>query len=94
MTDERRTDRTTAQMLEAPKGAYYVWYCAALSYPKQLAKHLGRADLKIVSPSFFGHKGRGSGLKTKIIIDHGCVLSISNLTTIARCNTLVDHVLS
>lgn len=88
MPDERQSGRTSAQMKKAPRGAYYVWPNKALNYPRALAKHLKRTDLKIVSPLFFGYKGRGAGLKVKIIIDHNCLLSVSQAADIARCNLL------
>jgi hypothetical protein len=88
MTEERRTGRTTQQMLNAPRGAYYVWETPALSYAKQLAEYLKRTDLKIVSAGFFSYKGRGAGLKAKIIIDHGCVLTVSAAAAIGKHNLL------
>lgn len=84
MTDDRRSGRTTRQMLEAPKGAYYVWPHKATSYAKQLAEHLGRKDLTIVHPAFFGYKGRGKGMRVKIVIDHECVLTVTQMAAIDR----------
>lgn len=45
----RQTGVTTRQMMEAPKGAIYVWINSHLDYPRRLADHIGRRDLVIVS---------------------------------------------
>ncbi len=88
MMDKKGT--TSQQMRDAPRGAHYVWISKALAYPRALAKHLGREDLIIVSPNFFAYKARGHGLRVKIIIDHGCVLPVTQAATIRTCNTLVS----
>jgi hypothetical protein len=90
MTDQP-TGRTTKQMLEAPRRAFYVWYSSAKAYPNALAKHLGREDLTIVAPAFFGYKGRGRGLKVNIVVDHACVLTVSQASEIMRCNLLKEE---
>ena len=66
---DRQTKRTTKQMIEAPLDACFVWCNDRLSYPRNLAQHLGRSDLTIISPeqdrpSF--HSGRG----WKVVRDH------------------------
>ncbi len=45
---ERGTGTTTRQMQEAPQGSVFVWCGRYLSYPKDLARNLGREDLNIV----------------------------------------------
>lgn len=75
-------------MKAAPRNAFYVWENRALFVPNKIAKEVGRSDLKIVSPGFFGRKGRGYGLKAQIIVDPNCVLTVSKLCDIDRCNTL------
>jgi hypothetical protein len=65
----RGTGRTTRQMLDAPKGALYVWCNKHLDYPRALARHLGRADLVVVSPSY-ERRGYSSAL---VILDHAGV---------------------
>jgi hypothetical protein len=44
--------RTTRQIHEAPKGAFYVWVNSDSYYPRMLARALGREDLMIVGPSW------------------------------------------
>lgn len=75
MTD-RGTGRTTAQMLAAAKGAYFVW-CngTSLGYAKALADFLGRADLHIVS-SVWAFQERGlhlRGVCQQVIVDHAFI---------------------
>jgi hypothetical protein len=82
---------TSTQMKAAPKGAYYVWHSATKAYPKALAAHLGRKDLNIVAAAFFGYKGRGRGMKAKIVIDHRCELTKTQVLDIHRCNLLRDE---
>lgn len=48
----RGSGKTTRAMLKAPKGSVFVWVNHHLDYPKLLARHLGRDDLKIVSPEW------------------------------------------
>lgn len=46
----RQTGRTMRQMKDAPRGAVFVWCNAHLSYPRRLAKAIGRDDLLVVVP--------------------------------------------
>jgi hypothetical protein len=48
----RQSGKTTRAMLDAPRDAVFVWCNHHLDYPKRLAHHLGREDLKIVSPEW------------------------------------------
>lgn len=50
----RDSGTTTKQLLEAPENSIYVWVNGKVDYPKRLAAHLGRDDIKIVPPSFIG----------------------------------------
>lgn len=86
MTDN--LTKTKEAMKAAPRGAFYVWPDRALFAPNQIAKDVSRSDLTIVSPNFFGRKGRGYGLRAKIVIDPNCVLSVAKLMAIDRCNIL------
>lgn len=90
MTTQRRTGITTRQMQQAPKGAYYVWTDSVMDYARALAAHLGRNDLTIVDPIFFAYReGRGKRrLRVPIVIDHACILTISQAAAIGRHNTL------
>lgn len=65
----RRTGRTTAAMLAAPRGAIYVWCNGHLGYPRDLAKKLGRDDLQIVGPDYV-IQYRFAGLKVPVATDH------------------------
>lgn len=48
----RQTGITTRQMQALPIGALFVWCINSLHYPTKLAQSIGRADLKIVTPSW------------------------------------------
>lgn len=87
-----KSGRTTKQMLEAPKDAYFVWQTKAFAYPRALARHLKRDDLTIVNPGFFGYRARNGKrlLKVPIIVDHACVLTVSEAANIMKCNTLEE----
>ena len=67
---KRRTGLTTNQMLKAPIGAIYVWVNSDLYYPKNLARDLGRQDLKIVSQSWLTSRNCIGRRVTGLVIDH------------------------
>ena len=50
VTSGRQCGKTTKAILSAPKGAYFVWVNSWTKYPRDLARSLGRDDLKFVSP--------------------------------------------
>lgn len=54
--DGRGSGKTTAAMLASSPGAIFVWVNHHLDYPTRLAKHLGRDDLRIVSPDWIAGK--------------------------------------
>jgi hypothetical protein len=66
----RQSGRTARAMADCPKGAVYVWYNHHLDYPKQLAKFLGREDLKIVSPSWLSAENVTGKTFTGVRCDH------------------------
>jgi hypothetical protein len=71
----RRVGNTTRQMEDAPKGAIFVWVNHHLDYPKQLAREIGRVDLKIVSPEWIeDRRWRGVEL-SGIVLDHAAPLT-------------------
>ena len=73
----KRGDGTTSrQMLGAPVGAVFVGASSDLLYAKELARHLGRGDLRIVSPSWLEHSWRGVSLKG-LVVDHAAELTES-----------------
>jgi hypothetical protein len=63
-------------MVEAAKGAVFVWVNSHFNYPRALAKRIGREDLVIVSPSFLDddHRWRGR-VFTGIVVDHAAFLN-------------------
>ena len=65
---------TTRQMQAATRGAVFVWGNSQIGYPKGLAKHIGREDLKIVSPSWLEDRWRGLKL-TGVMVDHAATLT-------------------
>ncbi len=88
MTDN--LERTKKAMLGAPRGAYYVWPDKAIGFPRALAEEIGRSDLTIVTANFFDRKGRGYGMKVKIVTDPNHAWTVSQLCVIDRCNTLKE----
>jgi hypothetical protein len=74
MDEERGTGRTTRQILKAPQGALYIWVNSNLFYPKMLAHHLGRQDIKFASPRSLRMRELQGRRRSQIIIDHAAVL--------------------
>lgn len=64
----RGSGRTTRQMRDAPTGAIYIWCNQHFIYPKNLAREIGRSDLKIISPGQAETYIRG--VRRPIVIDH------------------------
>ncbi len=79
MSDTQPTGKTTGQMQRAPQDALYVWHCADLAYPTELAAHLGRNDLRIVPPSHFGN-GHWQQIRQRVVIDHYTVTFVRNIS--------------
>lgn len=48
----RQAGHTSHQMRTAPKKALYVWCTGAVTYPKELARFLGREDLRVVPSTY------------------------------------------
>jgi hypothetical protein len=84
----RGTGRTSQQMLNAPPGAWYmVPDLSAATYFRELAKHVGRDDLKIISPIYLDFDYyRLKGRKVEVIIDHGTLRSLCSSRTAALHN--------
>lgn len=75
---------STQQMLKAPQNAIYIWPSrTSLCYAKDLARHLGRHDLKIESVWYLDmpHRFRGTRGIT-VILDH----AVQGLSTNAARN--------
>lgn len=72
---------TTTQMKEAPYGAVYIWRTKALSYPRKLAKSLGREDLKIIAAAHLCNIHRRGDFKVRmsgVIIDHAAMYTFNS----------------
>lgn len=69
------TGRTTQQMKEAPRGALFIWCGNQTHYPRALARHLGREDLKIVTLDYLTHGGAESRPWPGVVLDHAAQLS-------------------
>lgn len=62
-------------MQDAKYGAIYIWCNGVLSYPKDLARHLGRDDLKIYSPSVLEDDRLRGIVAPEIVVDHAARLT-------------------
>ncbi len=74
MAEDRGTGATTRQMRAAPQGALFVWVNSNLSYPRNLAADIGRADLRIVSPEGLQPSLYGRRFPA-VVIDHAARLN-------------------
>jgi hypothetical protein len=61
--------KTTQQLIDAPRGATFVWCTNNLAYVRALAKHLGRMDLVLVGKSELVQV-LCSGRRGLIVVDH------------------------
>ena len=76
----RGTGHTTAQLRAAPENALFVWHVDDTCYPKELAKKIGRTDLKIVGPSYVnGNNWMGLSL-SGVVVDHYAAEVLSDKT--------------
>lgn len=75
----RNTGQTSRQILDAPRGAIFVWPNSHTDYPKQLAQYLGRNDIEIISlmtlESWFGKRAH-------FVVDHAARLTTKQLDRI------------
>ena len=81
----RQEGRTTLQLLNAPWGAVFVWCNDHLHYPGDLARFLGRRDLKIIAPRDI-RKAVAFGRHAPFVVDHTATLTSEQQAIIARCN--------
>lgn len=65
----RQSGRTTKQMIEAPRGAFFVWPGENLGYPRALAAEVDRDDLQIVGPSWLRHRV-AAAVDCGLVVDH------------------------
>ena len=61
--------RTSQQLLDAPRGATFVWCTNNMAYVRALARHLGRMDLDIRPKQELIPVLR-SGRRAPIVVDH------------------------
>ena len=69
------TGSTTDQIKNSPQNAIYVWPNSNLFYPRELARHLGRTDIKFLS----AHLIRPGSLHMRgakdVVLDHATCLN-------------------
>ena len=65
---------TTKQMQDAPNGAVFVWCNGHTDYAINLARKIGRDDLRIESPTWLEERWRGLEL-TGVVVDHSARLT-------------------
>lgn len=90
MVDARGSGQTAQQMQAASFEAVFVWCNNSLHYPRDLARHLGRTDLRIVSPSWVG-SGQAQGCAHTIIVDHAAALSLRQRDEVDVINNHVQR---
>ena len=72
---DRGTGRTTHQMQSAAQGANFVWCNQAISYPQQLARYLGCADLVVRPLSWLQLSSVvGRDFQAGVHVDHAALL--------------------
>lgn len=74
MNATRGTGTTSTQMRATPMNGVYIWCNDSLYYPRALARHLGREDLKIVAPAILDEYERLLG-HTGVTLDHAAGLN-------------------
>jgi len=90
MKSERGMRHTTALMQAAPRNAVFVWCASHTEYARDLAKHLGRFDLLIVSPSWLEKRNICGRTFAGIVIDHATELSNDQWRTFQEANQRID----
>ncbi len=81
-SDEVREDHesrghglTSLQMGSAPQGALFIWCNEMVYYPEQLARRIGRSDLRIVPFSTVYNYDRYHGCRfSGVVFDHACAI--------------------
>jgi hypothetical protein len=91
---ESGTGRTTKQMRDAPQRAAFVWpVWGSISYAHDLARHLGRVDLTIITPSGLGDFREGQ--YPALVVDHAVKLTKTEFAEFDRvCSILGDNAIS
>ncbi len=88
----KNSGRTSKQMLEAPQNSYYVWGSRCLDYPRKLAKHLGRSDLRIVGKKWLSYSTQPDDFMSHTIMDHA--VPIRNCIQDMKLVQLVERIKS
>lgn len=83
-TSTRQNTLTATAMMEAPRGATYVWCNNELWYAMELRNHLKRGDLYIRMPRWLDSDAPYS-VRTQIIVDHALRLT-------PRQRELINHI--
>lgn len=66
---KRGIGRTTKQIKNAPQNSTFIWCNSDISYPKEIARKLGRDDIEIRTPGYIGLQ-KHRGCRRPIVIDH------------------------
>lgn len=85
----RGVGNTTRQMQVAPKNAVFVWVNGHLEYARDLAAHLGRTDLKIVSPAWLTQREWAGRELSGIVLDHACRLDRDQRKELERARPMI-----
>ena len=72
---DRGGGKTTNQIANAPQGAIFIWDSQHTYYPKNLAREMGRDDLRIVPPSWIETDAFRSVRLTGVVVDHAANLN-------------------
>lgn len=71
----RASGRTYRQLLSAPRNALFVWPNQRLDYVRDMARRLGRTDLRFIGQHQLTHE-RIAGTGTEIVLDHACRVNL------------------
>lgn len=70
MNKVRQTGRTTQQLKDAPQGAIFVWCNGRVDYPQNIARDMGRDDIRIKPFSWLEERNILGLRDIKVVIDH------------------------
>ena len=70
--------KTTTQLKRAVYGSLFIWRSLSLSYPRQIAKEIGREDIIVRSLLFIRSMECQSHKYPDVILDHSLVGKLSN----------------
>jgi hypothetical protein len=85
---EAGTGRTTTQMQNAPQRAAFVWpVWSSIGYARDLARHLGRIDLTIITPSKI--RDFRPGQYPAVVIDHAVKFTKTEFAEFERVRSIL-----